>query len=103
MTYELELPKSCKIHLVFHAMLLTAYKETEAHGPNFTKPPPDLIQGEEEYEVEAILNHKRQGNGWKFLVKWKGYPSSENMWLTTTQLKNSREVLNNYKKRHKLR
>ncbi len=28
------------------------YYETQTHGPNFTRPPPDLIDGEEEYEVE---------------------------------------------------
>jgi hypothetical protein len=27
------------------------------HSPNFTRPPPDLIDGEEEYEVERIINH----------------------------------------------
>ena len=33
------------------------YKEMMEHGPNFLRPPPDLIDGEEEYEVEAILRH----------------------------------------------
>jgi hypothetical protein len=47
-----ELPKQWKIHNVFHADLITPYKETELHGPNFTQPPPDLVNGEEEYEVE---------------------------------------------------
>ena len=58
------------------------YKETELHGPNFTRPPPDLIDGEPEYEVEKILDEKAQGRGRKthFLVKWKGYPTSDNSW-----------------------
>ncbi len=50
--YRLELPPNWRIHNVFHASLLTPYHETTAHGPNFTRPPPDLIDGEEEYEVE---------------------------------------------------
>ena len=54
-TYQLELPQQWKIHDVFHADLLTPYHETELHGPNFTRPPPDLIDGEEEYEVEEIV------------------------------------------------
>jgi len=33
------------------------YQETAAYGPNFIKPPSDLIDGEEEYKVKAILNH----------------------------------------------
>ena len=33
---QLLLPKSWKIHPVFHNSLLTPYKETKEHGPNFT-------------------------------------------------------------------
>ena len=65
---------------MFHANLLTPYKETELHGPNFTRPPPDLIDGEPEYEVEKILDKKQKGKGHKmyYLIKWKGYPASDN-------------------------
>ena len=47
-TYQLELPPQWKIHDVFHVDLLTPYHETELHGPNYMRPPPDLINGEEE-------------------------------------------------------
>ena len=57
LTYHLHLPSTWKIHDVFHASLLSSYKETEIHGPNFSKPPPDLIDAEEEYEVEQIISH----------------------------------------------
>ncbi len=53
-SYELELPAQWKIHPVIHANLLTPYKETALHGPNFTQPPPDLIDGEEEYKAEEV-------------------------------------------------
>jgi hypothetical protein len=80
--YQVEIPWRWKIHNVFHANLLTPYKETELHGPNFTRPPPDLIEGEEEFEVEKILDAQQRGRGCKlhFLVKWKGYPMSDNSW-----------------------
>ena len=57
LSYQLEIPKSWIIHPVFHALLLTPYKENNIHGPNYPQPPPDLINGEEEYEVEQILKH----------------------------------------------
>jgi len=67
---------------VFHANLITPYKEMKLHGPNFTHLPPDLIEGEQEFEVEKILDAQPRGQGCKmhFLVKWKGYPTSDNSW-----------------------
>jgi hypothetical protein len=50
--------KQKKIHPVFHASLLSPYKETEVHGANFPEPPPDLVEGEEEYEVEQVLDSR---------------------------------------------
>jgi hypothetical protein len=55
-TYRLILPISLRIHNVFHMDLLTPYHETKEHGANYTQPPPELIDGEEEYEVEEIIN-----------------------------------------------
>jgi hypothetical protein len=55
--YKLTLPPQWTIHPVFHASLLTPYVETKEHGENYSRPPPDLIEGEEQYEVEAIRSH----------------------------------------------
>ncbi len=41
---------------MFHVDLLTPYKEMEFHGRNFERPLPDLVDGEEEYEVERIID-----------------------------------------------
>jgi hypothetical protein len=59
--YQLALPSEWKIHDVFHTSLLSPYTETDTHGPNFICPPLDLIGGEQEYEVERIINHQRTG------------------------------------------
>jgi len=57
-TCQLHLPEQWGIHPVFHVDLLTPYKETEFHGRNFKQPLPDLIDGEEEYEVEQIIDSR---------------------------------------------
>jgi hypothetical protein len=60
-TYHLTLLPSMKIHPVFHVNLLTHYRETEAHGPNFECPPPDIINGKPKWEVEKIIKSQLHG------------------------------------------
>jgi hypothetical protein len=81
--YRLKLPTQWSIHPVFHIDLLMPYHETPIHGANYQCPPPDLVEGEEEYEVETVLASQRFGRGKKlqYLVKWKGYPDSDNQWI----------------------
>jgi hypothetical protein len=70
--YQLNLPVTWGIHNMFHASLLLPYHETTQHGLNFSWPPPDLIAGEAEYEVEAIRNHWNFGcsHALQYLIKW---------------------------------
>jgi Integrase zinc binding domain/Chromo (CHRromatin Organisation MOdifier) domain len=100
---QLDLPASWNIHPIFHNNLLTPYVETNAHGPNFTRPPPDLIDGEAEYEVEAIRSHRYFGKNKRlqYLLKWKGYPEADNTWESEDQL-NAPELLKQYNRRHGL-
>src|ERR1700761_3749250 len=86
--YRLELPTQWSIHPVFHTDLLTPYRETPTHGRNYQRPPPELVDGEEEYEVEKILDSRHFGRRHKkqYLIKWKGYPDSENQWVDATDV-----------------
>src|SRR5712675_2343060 len=95
---------SWNIHDVFHASLLLPYRETTAHGPNFTCPPPDLIKDQEEYEVEAIVNHRHHGRRrqLQYLIKWKGYPSSDNTWEAADDV-HADDLLKSYHRRHPLK
>ncbi len=81
--YRLKLPTQWSIHDVFHIDLLTPYRETDIHGSNYSRPPPDLVDNEEEYEVEKILDVRQFGRGRKrqYLIKWRGYPDSDNEWV----------------------
>ena len=82
-TYQLTLPKTWKLHPVFHIDLLTPYCETTFHGKNYQCPPPELVGGEEEYEIEKVLGmcHYRRKKKQQYLIKWKGYPDSDNEWV----------------------
>jgi hypothetical protein len=73
--FQLELPSHWRIHNVFHASLLSPYTETDIHGPNYPKPPPDIIEGESEFKVEQIIGSRCTGKRktLQYKVRWKGY------------------------------
>jgi len=86
--YRLKLPTQWSIHDVFHIDLLTPYRETDIHGSNYSRLPPDLVDNEEEYEVEKVLDERQFGRRRKkqYLIKWKGYPNSDNEWVDRKDL-----------------
>ena len=92
------------IHLVFHVSLLKKYEENlEEFKDRITPPPPPVkIQGEEEFEVEYILNKrlkrlKRQKIQVEYLVKWKGYPEHDATWEPAENLQNTDEAVQKFK------
>src|SRR5229473_7677348 len=102
--YQLCLPAAWNIHNVFHASLLSPYRETNAHGPNYLRPPPDLIEGEEEYKVERIVNHRctRRARTLQYLVKWIGYPEADNTWEPADKI-HAPQLINTYHRQYPLK
>jgi hypothetical protein len=68
-TYWLKLLESWRIHNVFHATLLRPYIENKVYGNNYPRPLPELLEGEEVYEVETILKHRRRRRGYQYYMK----------------------------------
>ena len=66
---------------VFHYSVVKSYHPNDDErfpGRAHAKPAPLLIDDEKEREVEAILDFRERCGRGQFLVKWKGYPTSEN-------------------------
>ena len=55
---ELDLPTTVKIHPVVNVSRIQLYKP-QVEGQKVAPPPPIVIEGEEEYEVEKILNKRK--------------------------------------------
>ncbi|GAA5961505.1 hypothetical protein JCM21900_000965 [Sporobolomyces salmonicolor] len=82
-TYRLALPHNDRSHPIFHASKLKPYiPNNSTDFPSCTPPRPEpmMVDGEEEYVVEKIIDEKGSGDGQRYLVKWSGYPESENSW-----------------------
>ena len=101
-TYRLKLPATWRIHNMFHAILLKPYQENKVYGENFTTPPLDIVDGEEVYQVEMILKHRRWGWGYQYLIKWEGYPITEASWEPESAFSDNGDLLNEYKQQHQL-
>jgi hypothetical protein len=98
--YRLKLPTQWSIHDVFHTDLLTPYHETPTHGVNYQCPPPDLVDGVEEYKVERVLDSCRYGRGRKlqYLIAWKGYPDSDNQWVNWDDTEGAEDAIWEFKR-----
>jgi hypothetical protein len=104
-----------KIHDVFHTSLLKPYK----HDPLRTdgEMPPLIIDGQEEFEVEALIGRRSKVTGtkkakhspngrkkttrWEYLVSWKGYGPEHNEYVPETELlRHCKQMIKNYDKQH---
>ena len=62
------------------------------NGAGVQRPPIIMIEGEEEFEIQEILNHSpacktRTDTGIRYLVQWKGYGPAYNSWEPERTLK----------------
>jgi hypothetical protein len=57
--------------------------------PPVHRPPPTLLdeQGNRQFHVERLLQRRRRKGQYQYLVKWRGYPDSENSWEFETPLR----------------
>jgi hypothetical protein len=99
-TFKLKLPKSMKIHPVFHALRLIPYHTDTTGSRPTTQHNPDM-EAEEEYTVEKILDseimeQRGRPKVW-YKVKWKGYDDpSEDTWEPLRNLKHLKKLLQDF-------
>jgi hypothetical protein len=70
--YRLALPDTMKIHDVFHVWLLEPASTDPLPGQGIPNPPPVEIDGEEEWEVDAILSSRVKYKKIYYMIRWVG-------------------------------
>jgi len=94
---ELELSKSIRIYPVVNISRVQLYKP-QVEGQKKTPPKPVIIEGEEEFEIEKILNKRMIRGKEKFLVRWKGYTVEEDTWENRENLENAKELVKEFER-----
>lgn len=87
-TYTLDLPNSA-VHPTFHGSLLKRAHDNDDERYASRKQaelPPVLVDGAEEYFVDRILDEKKVGRGYRFLVRWVGWGPEEDRWMSRAEL-----------------
>ena len=70
-----------RIHPVFNVIKLTPAPEDPIIGRRTVPPPlPEIIDGEEEWVVEEILDSRMMNRKLRYLVKWKDFAAEHNSW-----------------------
>jgi hypothetical protein len=98
--YRLRLPFSMRrLHPVFNVVKLTPSPADLIAGRHLMlPPPPEVIEGEEEYLVEKILDSKMFRGRLKFKIKWEGYGPEHDSWEYATEVHAPERVLEFYQK-----
>ena len=98
--YKLELPTSMKIHPTFHISKLTPRSVIgleDIDNRVLPQPPPIIVDSNEEYEVDQILDSRIFRNKLQYKIKWKGYEDpSEDTWEAKENLKNAILLTNQF-------
>ena len=96
--YKLKLPSTWQIHDVL--------KLKQAPEPVFPtqkdmrpRPPPEIINGEEEHEVAEVIGVHGPHGKQQFLVKWKGLPQEENSWEPEKHMENAQDAIQDFFKK----
>ena len=91
------MPTTIKIHAVVNVSRIHRYT-SQVEGQQREMPQPVVIEGEEEWEVEKILNKRKVQGKDKYLVQWKGFTAEGDTWEGRENLENAQELVEEFER-----
>ena len=78
-------------YTLFHASELKPYLANDDDlfpSRRLQELPPVIVDNEEEWVVEKIVDQRRRRRGYQYRVRWKGYGIGDDSWLPRRELEN---------------
>jgi hypothetical protein len=97
--HKLDLPNTMWNLNVFHVLQLDRYTPPVIGQPP-NKPLPMIVAASEEWEVDRILDSKRQYRKFLNLVEWAEYRSVRTTWEPAEILRNAQELVDQFHRSH---
>ena len=91
---HLRLPNTVRLHPVFHVSLVEHAASDPLPGQHSPPPPAVIVDGEEEWEVERILDSRHHYRHLQYLVKWIGYDAAT--WQPADDLGHAAEAVRDF-------
>ena len=100
-SYKLDLLAWMRIHNTFHISLLEPYQDNKFPSQIQTSPPPIVIDGEPEYELQEIIDSRLYPNKLQYRAKWTGYsPEHDKSWYTAENFNNASLAIEQFHSRY---
>jgi len=96
-SYKLKLPESMRVHDVFHSDLLRPTADDPLPGQKNEPPGSIVVNDEDEWKIDDILNFRRYRRRLQYRVKWNDYDNDLN-WYNADgdEFMNAQEVVDDF-------
>jgi RNase H-like domain found in reverse transcriptase/Integrase zinc binding domain/Reverse transcriptase (RNA-dependent DNA polymerase) len=101
-TVTLDMPNAPNLFPTFHTSHIKPWRPNDDEKyPSRTldSPGPIIIDGIEEFLVDSIIDHRKIGRGFRYLVHFQGCGSEDDRWIAGREMEDN-EALDVYQKKH---